>query len=351
MLYIHIPFCDSKCNYCAFNSYTAMHEYKAAYMDAVLMQLEEDIKKYEIKEKSFESVFVGGGTPSAIPFKMYEKLFFIIHRYVKSDAEITFEANPNSASKEWLEGIKSLGANRVSFGVQSFDDEKLKFLGRAHTSSDAFDAVETAKNAGFEHISIDIIYSTPFDTKEFLERELNFIKELPIDHISLYSLTLEEGTKFAAAPYAMCERDEVYGYIINKTKKMGFSQYEVSNFAKHKSRHNIGYWQYRPYLGVGAGAVGCMLNKRTYPHKGIKKYIEDPLFKEYEKLEASDIKTEKILLGLRYEGGFDINLLNRKEKEKINLLEKESKISIKNGMIYNRNYFIADEIALFVLSQ
>lgn len=354
MLYIHIPFCDSKCHYCAFNSYTFLHELKDEYMASILKQLKHDIEKYDIKKNSLDSVFVGGGTPSTVNSSLYKELFLTINSYIKPNAEITFEANPNSASLEWLEGIKNLGANRISFGVQSFDDKKLKFLGRAHDSKEALSAIENAKKAGFEKISIDIIYSTVFDTEEFLNKEFDTIKSLPIEHLSLYSLTLEENTKFSNTPNVINEKDETYEYIIKKAKDIGFFQYEVSNFAKEgkssKSKHNLGYWQYKPYLGIGAGAVGCTQNTRTYPHKDVKKYINEPLFKDYEELTTNDIKSEKILLGLRYEGGFDISLLDKKETEKTELLKKENKITIKKNTVFNKNYFLADEIALFILS-
>ncbi|MDQ1339962.1 MAG: oxygen-independent coproporphyrinogen oxidase [Campylobacterota bacterium] len=354
MLYIHIPFCDSKCHYCAFNSYTFLHELKEEYMASALKQLKHDIEKYDIKKNSLDSVFVGGGTPSTVDSSLYKELFLIINSYIKPNAEITFEANPNSATFEWLKGIKNLGANRVSFGVQSFDDKKLKFLGRAHDSKEALLAIENAKKAGFEKISIDIIYSTLFDTEEFLNKEFETIKNLPIEHLSLYSLTLEENTKFSNTPNVVNERDEAYSHIIKKAKDIGFFQYEVSNFAKEgessKSKHNLGYWQYKPYLGIGAGAVGCIKNIRTYPHKDVKKYINEPLFKECEELKTDDIKNEKILLSLRYEGGFDISLLDKKEREKAELLKKENKIIIKNSVVFNKNYFLADEIALFILS-
>lgn len=348
LLYLHIPFCDSKCHYCAFNSYTSLHDRRNAYMQALFAQLRHDIGAEEIKPGEIETVFVGGGTPSTVAATGYEAIFAYLQPYLREGAEITFEANPNSATKAWLEVIKNLGATRISFGVQSFDDRKLKLLGRAHTRDDALRAVFDAQAAGFGHISIDLIYSTPFDDKVFLQKEFEVIKTLPIDHLSLYSLTIEEATKFAATPELQHERDEIYPFIVAQCEALGLHQYEVSNFGRYRSRHNVGYWEYKPYLGIGAGAVGCVENRRTYPHNAIDAYIKDPLYKSYETLSEADVKTEKILLGLRYFGGFSPKLLEHKEKAKLEVLLKEGTVRIEKGHVVCKNLFLADEIALFL---
>ncbi|MGK0255825.1 MAG: oxygen-independent coproporphyrinogen-3 oxidase, partial [Arcobacteraceae bacterium] len=155
LLYIHIPFCDSKCFYCAFNSYTSLHSLRADYMKALIIQLKNGLEKCD---KKIETIFIGGGTPSTIEAKEYKKLLAVANPYLIQNCEITIEANPNSANKEWLEDIYNAGINRVSFGTQTFDDEKLKFLGRNHTKEEAIAAINNAKNAGFENINCDIIY-------------------------------------------------------------------------------------------------------------------------------------------------------------------------------------------------
>lgn len=348
LLYLHIPFCDSKCHYCAFNSYTTGHERKRAYMQALLLQLRHDVAEACLERESIETLFVGGGTPSTVEAALYAPVFAFLAPYLQPDAEITFEANPNSATQAWLEGIRELGANRVSFGVQSFDDAKLKFLGRAHTAADALRAVSDAKAAGFSHISVDLIYSTPFDDDAFLDREFATLRTLRVDHLSLYSLTIEEATKFAATPEAKEERDEVYETIAARCEALGLPQYEVANFGSYRSRHNMGYWRYQPYLGIGAGAVGRTGNRRTYPHKSIDAYLADPLFKEIETLSSEEIKTEKILLGLRFAEGFDTALLTPQELARAQELHREGKVCIANGRLLNPNLFLADEIALYI---
>jgi len=315
-------------------------------MQALSIQLENDLKKYEVK--NLKSLYIGGGTPSVVEAKEYPRLFKIIFPYLQKDAEVTIEANPNNATLEWLLNIKSLGVNRISFGVQSFDDTKLKYLGRKHNSTMAKKAIENAYKVGFKNISIDIMYDTIYDTKEFIKNEFNHIKTLPINHLSLYSLTIEKNTTF--------DKQQTKTLLINpqliKTlaQENGFIQYEVANFGKqYESAHNKAYWEYDEYLGVGAGAVGRIANQRYYPLKDVKKYIQNPLFKTSEKLSQDDIKTEKILLGLRSSVGFDTNILNYHEKTKLNILQKEKKIKIKNNIVYNKNFFIADEIALFLV--
>ncbi len=342
LLYIHIPFCDSKCHYCSFNSFTTNHHLKKSYIDALKKQLFHDIKHFAIQIKSIESVFVGGGTPSCLKASYYEEIFTILNPYLHIDAEITFEANPNSASHEWLKAIKDLGANRVSFGVQSFDEKKLRFLGRAHTPKDALQAVENAKRAGFENISIDLIYNCAIDSKKLLENDIATALALPINHISAYALTIEPSTPFATKAHTTSQQE--FGYFIKTL--IPFRQYEVSNFGSYESTHNKGYWQLKNYLGIGAGAVGYWRDFRYYPPKDLHSYIQEPTKRTKEPLSKEDLRTEKIFLGLRSCIGVAKELLN---PTKIAILLQEDKIYEDADRIYNKNFFLADEMALFLL--
>ncbi|MBU0923295.1 radical SAM family heme chaperone HemW [bacterium] len=353
LLYIHIPFCDSKCFYCAFNSYTDRFHLKHEYMNALKKQLRNDIENYIIKDnKKIETVFIGGGTPSTIKAFEYEEVFEIIKPHLEKDAEITTEANPNSASFDWLKGMNNLGVNRVSFGVQSFNAEKLKFLGRAHSSNSAIKAIQNASSIGFKGINCDIIYGVQNDTMESMKMDFDTAFSLPITHLSAYSLTIEEGTKFFDRSSVKIDDEdlsyEIFDYINNK----GFHQYEISNFAKNKeseSKHNYGYWQHKEYLGVGAGAVGYVKNQRYYPSKSIEEYIENPLINEREDISLDDIKTEKILLGFRSLNGVELSLFDTNEMEKINELIKYDKIYIQNDRVFNKNFLLSDELALYIL--
>jgi len=319
-------------------------------MTSLKIQLKYELKK--IPNQKLKSIFFGGGTPSCIDAIYYEDIFIELKEFISKDTEITTEANPNSASKQWLNDMKNLGVNRVSFGVQSFDDKKLKFLGRNHNHTQAIDAINNAKEVGFEHINCDIIYDTAIDTKELIQNDLNIIKTLPIDHISAYSLTIEEGTKFFDRANVQIENEEMTRYIFNSLSTDGFSQYEISNFSKNekaRSQHNFGYWEKEDYLGVGAGAVGCFEDTRYYPKKDVQEYIANPIeYEKEEKLSKEDTKFEKLFLGLRSAVGVSLDILSKSEIQKVELLEKEKKVYIKNNRFYNYDFLITDEIVLFI---
>ena len=322
-------------------------------MNALKIQLKNDIENYIIKDdKKIETVFIGGGTPSTIKAFEYEEIFEIIKPHLEEFAEITTEANPNSASYEWLEGMNKLGVNRVSFGVQSFDTAKLKFLGRAHSSISAISAIQNANKIGFKGINCDIIYGVQNDTLESMKKDFDMAFSLPITHLSAYSLTIEEGTKFFDRSSVKIDDEELSYEIFDYINNKGFHQYEISNFAKNKeseSKHNYGYWQHKEYLGVGAGAVGYVKNQRYYPSKGLEDYIKNPLINEREDISLDDIKTEKILLGFRSLNGVEISLFDEKEKKKVDDLIEHDKLFIENEKVFNKNFLLSDEIALYIL--
>ncbi|WP_458699612.1 radical SAM family heme chaperone HemW [Sulfurospirillum sp. 1307] len=345
LVYLHIPFCDSKCHYCAFNSYVDKFELKDDYMKAITKQLKFELKKFEAQKKSIKSLFIGGGTPSTISPEKYKNFFEIIKPYLKENSEITTEANPNSATKKWLKGMRELGVNRVSFGVQSFDEYKLKKLGRNHSSKQAIKAILNAKEVGFDNISCDLIYATSFDVEDDIKKAFS----LPINHISSYALTLEKNTPFYGKKELINEDENLAKKFIKEVTKK-FPQYEISNFGNYKSIHNLGYWMGDDYIGIGAGAVGFLKDKRFYPNKDIQKYISNPLHVEEELLSKDDLITEKIFLGLRSIVGIELEILNKKQLEKVDILIKEKKLTCKDKKIYNNDFLIADEIALYIIS-
>ena len=322
-------------------------------MKALKKQLKNDLENYVISNnKKIETVFIGGGTPSTIKAFEYEEIFEMIKPHLEEFAEITTEANPNSASYEWLESMKNLGVNRVSFGVQSFDNDKLKFLGRSHNSNSAIKAIQNAKEIGFKGINCDIIYGVQNDTMESLKKDFDTAFSLPITHLSAYSLTIEEGTKFFDRSSVKIDDEELSYEIFDYINKNGFHQYEISNFAKNKeseSKHNYGYWQHKEYLGVGAGAVGYVNQQRHYPLKSIEEYIKNPLVFEVEEIDLDDVKTEKILLGFRSLNGVEISLFNEEEMKKIDDLIQYNKIYIENNRVFNKNFLLSDELALYIL--
>ena len=322
-------------------------------MKALKKQLKNDLENYVISNnKKIETVFIGGGTPSTIKAFEYEEIFEMIKPHLEEFAEITTEANPNSASYEWLESMKNLGVNRVSFGVQSFDNDKLKFLGRSHNSNSAIKAIQNAKEIGFKGINCDIIYGVQNDTMESLKKDFDTAFSLPITHLSAYSLTIEEGTKFFDRSSVKIDDEELSYEIFDYINKNGFHQYEISNFAKNKeseSKHNYGYWQHKEYLGVGAGAVGYVNQERHYPSKSIEEYIKNPLAFEVEEIDLDDVKTEKILLGFRSLNGVEISLFNEEEMKKIDDLIQYDKVYIEENRVFNKNFLLSDELALYIL--
>ncbi len=349
LLYLHIPFCDSKCHYCSFNSYVDRFELRDSYMKALAKQLRHDLERLEGGEGSIETLFIGGGTPSTIEPALYEPIFSVLKPWLAENAEITTEANPNSATASWLRGMRALGVNRISFGVQSFFDDKLKLLGRAHRADDAVEAVLNAAKEGFEHISIDLIYATCLDTPGRIEKEIAQALSLPIDHLSAYELTIEEGTPFQKSPEVRRESLEQAHILRDTLVSHGWRHYEISNFGLDICRHNYGYWEYKPYLGVGCGAVGRIGDERLYPHTDPKRYIDDPFFKRVERLRPEEMHEEKIFLGLRSSVGIDAKMLTEAEKARCELLVKEEKVTFRDGRYFNNDYLLSDEIALFIL--
>lgn len=319
-------------------------------MDSLYTQMLHELERFGATENSITSIFIGGGTPSTVEPELYKKIFSLLQPYLKDGLEITTEANPNSASKKWLEGMRELGCTRVSFGVQSFNDTKLKFLGREHSSEQAFEAVKSAKDIGFEHISLDLIYATKMDTKKILEDDIKTAFSLPIDHISAYALTIEDNTLFAAHPEVAKEKLELSTFFMDSIKAKGFEQYEISNFGKYRCKHNIGYWELEDYMGVGSGAVGMLKDKRFYPTTDIDAYIKNPLDISVEELSEDDLRTEQIFLGLRSCVGIELSILTKTEKERANLLVDENKLIRLQEKVYNPDFLLSDEIALFIQS-
>jgi oxygen-independent coproporphyrinogen-3 oxidase len=350
LAYIHIPFCDSKCHYCSFNSYVDKFELRQAYMEALVKQLRFELDRFSVKKGALETLFIGGGTPSTIPPKLYETFFASIEPYLAQGAEVTTEANPNSATLSWLRQMRHFGVNRISFGVQSFDDSKLKALGRAHSQKEAIHAIERAYSVGYRHMNLDLIYNYQGDTKTLLASDIKQAFSLPIDHISAYELTIEEQTKFYMTPEVRQENNALAFYVAESIQAHGFSQYEISNFGTYKSRHNLGYWQQKEYLGIGAGAVGFLNGTRFYGIKDIEHYIMNPLQVGEEVLTEENLLTERVFLGLRSEVGIVKASLPTMVYERAKLLVKENRLRETDTHFYNEDYFLSDEVALFLLS-
>ncbi|MBZ7987860.1 radical SAM family heme chaperone HemW [Campylobacter canadensis] len=341
-IYIHIPFCESKCAYCAFASFTNLKKIDD-YFDA----LKKDLLRFLPLKKSIKSIYFGGGTPSVVLAQKYEDIFACLKEYFHKNIEISIEANPNSFSLEWIKSMKKLGVNRLSFGVQSFDEKKLKFLNRIHSKDEVLKAINIAKNE-IENYSIDIIYGTYLDDKTMLDYELENIDKLKLNHLSAYTLILEENTSFYNKDEYLQKDDELNVYFYNSLHKIGLKAYEVSNFARSKKyicKHNLAYWQKKDYIGIGLSSVGSKANKRYYASSNFSEYVKNPCKRQIELLSKEDIRLEKIFLSLRSCVGLNVKEISQK---KIKELLEENKITLKSNKIYNNNFLISNEIALYL---
>lgn len=254
MIYVHIPFCARKCNYCAFNSKIASAEEISAYVDALISEIK---TKTSTLSALPSTLYFGGGTPSILKISQLEKILSCLK--FESTAEITIEANPGTVDEEYLKNLRELGFNRLSLGVQSFSDELLKILGRVHDSRVALATIQAARKY-FGNVSVDLMYGLPAQTLSDVEESVGIAVAQDVQHISIYGLEVEEGTKFgewyAAGKLELPDDEAMYDFIVEELPRAGFMRYEISNFAKknYESRHNLGYWTGAKYLGVGAGA-------------------------------------------------------------------------------------------------
>lgn len=312
-IYVHIPFCERKCDYCDFVSFACAKETQARYF----ARLKEEIiqKRETVGALPVVSCFFGGGTPS-VPEASY--ITDILHTLkeqfsFEEDAEITIEVNPHSGSKEKLIEYKKAGFNRLSIGLQSADNDELRVLSRLHTFEEFLETYKAAREAGFDNINIDLMSAIPTQTMESYKSTLEKVIELRPEHISAYSLILEEGTPFYAR-YSdghdlPCEDTERDMYYLTKKvlKEAGYERYEISNYALKgfECRHNIGYWRRVPYLGFGIAAAGLISEKRYQMHSDLQKYIDGDFSCETEELSFDDIMSEFMFLGLRLVDGID----------------------------------------------
>jgi oxygen-independent coproporphyrinogen III oxidase len=209
-------------------------------------------------------------------------------------------------------------------------------------------AIQEAAQIGYKNLSLDLIYAVAGDTKALLEHDLNTAFSLPINHLSAYALSIEEGTVFQKSPQMSQERLDITKWLFDTISSHGFEQYEISNFGLYRSVHNIGYWEHKDYIGLGCGAVGCLKETRYYPSSSLEHYIKNPLEIHEEKLTPEEIKIEKIFLGLRSCVGIDKNILSPKEIQQCELLVQEHKLTCKHARYYNTEYLLSDELALFI---
>lgn len=261
-LYVHIPWCIKKCPYCDFNSHQGTENIpEQAYLNALLKDLRNDL--HWVKDRKLHSIFFGGGTPSLFSAQSIEKIIGAADKHIgfETDIEITLEANPGTAEQQKFADFYSAGVNRLSIGVQSFNDQHLKSLGRIHNAEHAKKAIEMAQKSGFERFNIDLMHGLPEQSRENAMADLEIAIQTGASHISWYQLTIEPNTSFYSRPPLLPEEDQladIQELGMQQLGNAGFSQYEVSAFAKggEACRHNLNYWQFGDYIGIGAGAHG-----------------------------------------------------------------------------------------------
>ncbi len=374
-LYIHVPFCQRKCGYCDFysRSLAAHPELKQAYLDALLRELDETVSflgcaaaRPETVARHLATVYFGGGTPSLLAAKDFQRIFdgIACHYPLDKAEEITLEANPDDLSDSYLESLRALPFNRLSIGIQSFNDGELAFIGRRHDAQTARRAVQGAQAAGFDNISIDLMFGLPHQSLDSFEASIDQALALGVQHISAYMLTLEPevplAKSLARGRWTACDDDlaaTMYALLVYKLQAAGYEHYEISNFALpgRRSQHNSSYWNGRPYLGLGPSAHsydgGC---RRRWNAADIRSYVQGNFQREEELLRPQDMFNDYLLTRLRTSEGIDLDDLQHRfgQQTKDYCLE-QARVFIGQGQLIHEKsslrlapeaYFVSDGI-------
>lgn len=384
-LYLHIPFCASRCIYCGFYSTTRL-DMRQQYVDAMCREMEKR------PTGGVETVYLGGGTPSQLTVAQLRQLFIYINKVydVAPDAEVTMEMNPDDVTEEYAAVLQRLGVNRVSLGAQTFDDRRLQFLHRRHSAAQVAEAVARLRHAGMRNISVDLMYGFPGETVGDWQRDIDAVLALDVEHVSAYCLMIEEGTPLARMldsqngpqdfakngpddsqngpqDFAQKGSDDseelertMYYTLIDRLTAAGYEHYEISNFARRtggpalpsprRSRHNSSYWQDIPYIGLGAAAHSYDGQRRSWNVSNIKQYIESinsgiiPC--EYEELDADTHYNDRIATALRTNIGLDLTTLSDHHQQ---YCLKEAQCYIKDGSLrLDNNHLILTRKGLFI---
>jgi len=371
-LYIHIPFCLSKCHYCDFYSLTSISAIPA-FLEALFKEME----MYRNRFHPFDTVYIGGGTPSALNPQQMEDILMSVQKNFDLISnpgitpEITVETNPADLDRSFLESMREIGINRINIGVQSFDEKVLDFLGRRHSAKQAISAIEASRKAGFCNIGLDLIYGVP---EQGIDSWLDTLKQAAAfspEHLSCYQLTLETktplGKRYQAGEFSIPGEELQYEFFMKTSEFLedaGYNHYEVSNFARGKeytSRHNQKYWDHSPFLGLGPSAHSFQCNQRWWNHPSLDRYLAainagNLPVEETETLTMEQLRLEALYLGLRTKKGiflqdfknqYHYDLFTEK-KEMLDKLQEEGFISIQDGYLYptQNGLAVADRLSL-----
>ncbi|MGM9834993.1 MAG: radical SAM family heme chaperone HemW [Bacilli bacterium] len=350
--YIHIPFCKSICSYCDFCKML----YYGPWVTKYLNELAKEIKdKYNMEE--LKTIYIGGGTPSALSLKDIKYLLDIITIFkVSEDLEYTFECNINDINEDLLKLLKQYGVNRLSIGIESFDQNKLEFMERMHTFEDAEAKIKLCRKLGFNNISVDLIYGIPKEDLKVLKKDLDLILKLNVDHISTYSLIVEDNTKVGNSKMIPISEDEdakMYNYIVQRLESKKYNRYEISNFAKKgkESRHNLNYWNNNQYYGFGLGASGFIGDVRYENTRSLTSYLKGKYVLKQEIMTKEAMMDNELMLGFRKVDG--INLQEFVNKYDVNMQEAYPLQKFLNSgeIIYDDGYVYINPKYLYVMNE
>ncbi len=370
-LYVHVPFCEQKCEYCDFYSLTQLENIEA-FTNALLREIE--LRSSEFAEVTFTTVFFGGGTPSLLSPAQLKKIWLHLHRHftIHPDAECSIESNPGTLSVEKLETFREVGFNRLSMGVQSFNPHELKFLGRIHSVEDVYENMANARKVGFRNINLDLMTAFPGITPASFLNSLKCARDLQPEHIACYTLIFEPGTVFfkrmqrgELKPLGEDEEAAYYETAASVLGSAGYEQYEISNFARGKDyicRHNLAYWRHYPYLGLGPSAHSFFRNERFANPRSLAVYLKQLQKGELpenfrEQLSEKDLKFEYLFLNLRLKEGvllsdyrrrFGQDFLTEFQRPVKRLLDEQLiELSDTHLRLSPKGWLIADEIATY----
>lgn len=349
-LYVHTPWCVRKCPYCDFNSHPLRDDSATEdqYLEALLRDLEQDLER--VWGRRISSIFIGGGTPSVMSPGFYDRLMSGLRArlMISADAEITLEANPGTVDYEKFQGFREAGINRLSIGVQSFNDEHLRQLGRIHSGNDAQRAFEAARAAGFENINLDVMFGLPGQTPAQAIADIDQALALAPEHLSYYQLTIEPNTYFAVHPPGLPDDEDIWALQGDATQRIaehGYHQYEVSAYAQAgcQCAHNRNYWEFGDYLGIGAGAHSKLtdvnqqkvlrLTKEKHPHQYIDKALHASPLIEVKTLSRQDLPVEYMLNALRLTEGFPATAFAERTGLPISCVQQPLRQAEQKGLI------------------
>ncbi|MGL5972860.1 MAG: radical SAM family heme chaperone HemW [Oscillospiraceae bacterium] len=364
-LYIHVPFCHLKCNYCDFYTLKNSPSIKRNFVDGLISHLK--MWSYHV-DFDIDTIYFGGGTPTTLDIKDFQRIFKFLYKYfnVTKDCEISVESNPENLSDIYCKGLKEVGVNRVSIGVQSLDNDILKYLGRSHRQDDVKKAVYNCKANGLYNISLDFITGTSFDSVDITYKNIDFCSKNDIKHISNYLLKIEKGTYFYKnKEYKKMPSDDIvakgYEDIVCLLEDNGFLQYEISNFSKkgYESKHNLKYWTCQEYLGIGPSAHSLLNKKRFFYENAINKFNKSNNYNKNIIFDENFEKKDFIIMGLRLKKGISLDYLFRLVDydrdillKKLNQMETDGLMEIKKGVIKLtlKGFLVSNSIINWILA-